>query len=162
MNPGKIVNAPAMTENLRYGSPYPAPFLPQKTYFDWSREEGYLGAVELCTGVGACRKVDTGVMCPSYMATREEEHSTRGRANILRQAMTGRLPGGLSSDEVYEVLDLCLACKACKSECESQVDMAKIKYEFLQHYYDAKGTPRSALAIGNSARIIFHSPVQID
>ncbi|MEZ4629404.1 MAG: FAD-linked oxidase C-terminal domain-containing protein [Deinococcales bacterium] len=153
MNPGKIVHAAPMTENLRYGESYQAPFAPAKTYFDFSQEEGFLGAVELCTGVGACRKVGTGVMCPSYMATREEEHSTRGRANILREAMTGRLPGGLTSQEVYDALDLCLECKACKSECESQVDMAKVKYEFLQQYYDVHGVGWGARAVANTARI---------
>ena len=153
INPGKVVNAPAMTENLRYGEDYTALNTPKQTHFDFSKDEGLLGAVEMCTGVGACRKVDTGVMCPSYMATRDEDHSTRGRANILREAITGKLPGGLTSKEVYDVLDLCLECKACKAECPSQVDMAKIKYEFLQHYYDAYSVPISALAVGNSARV---------
>ncbi|MCA9837409.1 MAG: FAD-binding protein [Trueperaceae bacterium] len=139
MNPGKIVDSPPMTENLRYGDGYPNPEL--ETYFDFSDDGGYLGAIEMCTGVGACRKTTTGTMCPSYMATRDEDHSTRGRANILREAMNGRLPGGLTSQEVYDVLDLCLECKACKAECPSQVDMAKIKYEFLQQYYDKHGTP---------------------
>ena len=152
INPGKVVHAPAITENLRYGVNYTAPNVPE-TYFDFSKDDGFLGAVEMCTGVGACRKVDTGVMCPSYMVTRDEDHSTRGRANILREAMTGNLPGGLTSQEVYDVLDLCLECKACKAECPSQVDMAKIKYEFLQHYYDAHHMPMSALIVGNSARI---------
>lgn len=144
MNPGKIVDAPPMTENLRYGENYAAP--PIDTYFDFSAEEGYLGAIEMCTGVGACRKTTTGTMCPSYMATRDEDHSTRGRANILREAINGRLPGGLTSKEVHDVLDLCLECKACKAECPSQVDMAKIKYEFLQQYYDEHGTPLSVKA----------------
>ncbi len=153
INPGKVVHAPTMTENLRYGVSYTAPNAPGQTHFDFSKDDGFLGAVEMCTGVGACRKVDAGVMCPSYMATRDEDHSTRGRANILREAITGKLPDGLTSKEVYEVLDLCLECKACKAECPSQVDMAKIKYEFLQHYYDAHHVPMSALAVGNSARI---------
>ena len=147
INPGKIVDAPPMTENLRYGTDYEAE--PVNTYFDFSKDEGYLGAIEMCTGVGACRKTTTGTMCPSYMATRDEDHSTRGRANLLREALTGRLSGGLTSQEAYDVLDLCLECKACKSECPSQVDMAKIKYEFLQHYYDDHGTPLAARAFGN-------------
>lgn len=147
MNPGKIVDAPAMTENLRYGESYPRVEL--KTYFDFSADGGYLGAVEMCSGVGACRKTTTGTMCPSYMVTRDEDHSTRGRANILREALTGKLPGGLTSQEVYGVLDLCLECKACKAECPSQVDMAKLKYEFLQHYYDAHGTPAAVQAFAN-------------
>ncbi len=150
LNPGKIVDAAAMTENLRYGASYPRVEL--KTYFDFSKDEGFLGAVEMCSGVGACRKTTTGTMCPSYMATRDEDHSTRGRANILREALTGKLPGGLTSQDVYEVLDLCLECKACKAECPSQVDMAKLKYEFLQHYYDANGTPLAAKAFGHVFR----------
>ncbi len=150
LNPGKIVDAQGITENLRYGADYPRVELP--TYFDFG-DDGYLGAIEMCTGVGACRKTDTGTMCPSYMATRDEDHSTRGRANILREALTGRMPGGLTSKDVYDVLDLCLECKACKAECPSQVDMAKIKYEFLQHYWDDHGVPLSVRAIGNVARV---------
>ena len=151
LNPGKVVDAPAMTDNLRYGADYPDVQL--RTYFDFADEGGYLGAIEMCTGVGACRKIDVGTMCPSFMATRDEDHSTRGRANVLRDALNGRMPGGLTSREVFDVLDLCLECKACKAECPSQVDMAKIKYEFLQHYYDAHGTPLSVRAIGNVARL---------
>ena len=151
MNPGKIVDSPPMTENLRYGPDYPHPEL--ETVFDFSREGGFLAAAEACTGVGACRKVGTGTMCPSYMGTRDEDHSTRGRANILREAMTGRLPGGLASKDVYDVLDLCLECKACKAECPSQVDMAKLKYEFLQQYHDEHGTPLAARAMGNVGRV---------
>lgn len=150
INPGKIVDAPPMTENLRYGPEYPATVLP--TYFDFSADGGFLGAAEMCSGVGACRKTLTGTMCPSYMATRDEDHSTRGRANILREAMTGKLPGGLTSQAVHDVLDLCLECKGCKAECPSQVDVAKLKSEFLQHYYQAHGTPIAARAFGNVFR----------
>ncbi|MDF1524288.1 MAG: FAD-binding and (Fe-S)-binding domain-containing protein, partial [Trueperaceae bacterium] len=113
-NPGKIVDAPSMTEHLRYGADYPDVVRP--TVFDFGAE-GFLGAVEACTGVGACRKEGVGTMCPSYMATRDEEHSTRGRANVLREALTGGLPGGVTSPEVHDALDLCLECKACKAEC---------------------------------------------
>lgn len=151
LNPGKVVDGPPMTENLRYGVGYPEVDLP--THFDFSKDGGYLGAIENCNGVGACRKVGTGTMCPSYMATRNEDDSTRGRANVLRDALNGRMPGGLTSRDVYDVLDLCLECKACKAECPSQVDMAKIKYEFLQHYYDDHGAPLSVQAIGNVARV---------
>jgi len=151
LNPGKVVDAPPMTENLRYGQGYPE--VPLETFFDFSADGGYLGAIENCNGVGACRKTGTGTMCPSYMATRDEDHTTRGRANVLRDALNGRMPGGLTSKDVYDVLDLCLECKACSAECPSQVDMAKIKYEFLQHYYDAHGTPLSVRAIGNVARV---------
>jgi FAD/FMN-containing dehydrogenase/Fe-S oxidoreductase len=145
-NPGKIIDAPPMTENLRTDLPVVA--APRATHFDFG-PEGFLGAAEACTGVGACRKEGSGTMCPSYMATRDEAHSTRGRANILREAMVGGLPGGLTSHEVYEVLDLCLSCKACKAECPSRVDVGKLKAEWLQAYYDDHGTPLSARIIGN-------------
>jgi FAD/FMN-containing dehydrogenase/Fe-S oxidoreductase len=149
-NPGKIVGAPPMTGNLRYGVGYPSVRLP--TVFDFG-PEGFLGAAEACTGVGACRKEGAGTMCPSFMATRDEVHSTRGRANALREAIVGGLPGGLTSREVYDVLDLCLECKACKAECPSRVDVGKLKAEFLQAYYDAHGTPRSARALGGAAKL---------
>lgn len=149
LNPGKIVDAQEdITENLRFDKNYKG--IPLNTVFDFSADGGFLGAIEMCSGVGACRKTTTGTMCPSYMATRDEDHSTRGRANILREAMTGKLPGGLTSKEVYDVLDLCLECKACKAECPSRVDMAKLKYEFLQQYYDAHGTPLQAKAFAYS------------
>ena len=151
LNPGKIVEAPPITEALRYGEDYQV--LPLATHFDFSKDDGFMGAIEMCSGVGACRKTDTGTMCPSFMATRDEDHSTRGRANLLRDAMNGRLEGGLTSKAVYNALDLCLECKACKAECPSQVDMAKLKYEFLQHYYDDHGTPLSARALGNAATV---------
>ena len=151
MNPGKIVDAPPMTENLRYGAGYPDD--PTRTTMDFSAHGGYLGAIEMCTGVGACRKTTSGTMCPSYMVTLDEDHSTRGRANILREAITGGMPGGLTSKDVYDVLDLCLECKACKAECPSRVDMATIKSEFLQQYWDDHGVPLSAFAIGNVATV---------
>ncbi|MEX2501899.1 MAG: FAD-linked oxidase C-terminal domain-containing protein [Trueperaceae bacterium] len=150
-NPGKITDAAPMTENLRYGADYPR--IELDTVFDFRDQEGFLGAIEACTGVGACRKVDVGTMCPSYVATRDEDHSTRGRANVLREAMTGRLPGGLASDEVHEVLDLCLECKACKAECPSQVDMAKLKYETLQQRHDVHGVPLATRLIGTVAAV---------
>ncbi len=151
LNPGKITEAAPITEDLRYGEDYTV--LPLQTHFDFSKDDGFMGAIEMCTGVGECRKTGTGTMCPSYMATRDEDHSTRGRANLLRDAMNGRLEGGLTSKAVYDALDLCLECKACKAECPSQVDMAKLKYEFLQHYYDDHGTPLSARALGNAATV---------
>lgn len=150
-NPGKIVEAPAPTENLRYGADYPEVHL--DTVFDFSEDGGFLAAAEACTGVGACRKMDVGTMCPSYMATRDEDHSTRGRANVLRDALNGRMPGGLTSQDVYDTLDLCLECKACKAECPSKVDMAKLKYEFLQHYHDAHGVPLATRAMANVGRL---------
>jgi FAD/FMN-containing dehydrogenase/Fe-S oxidoreductase len=148
MNPGKIVAAPPMTENLRY-TPNDQT-LELKTHFSFEREGGFARAVERCTGVGECRKKLDGTMCPSYMATLEEEHSTRGRANALRAALSGRLPKEeLTSHRMYEVLDLCLECKGCKAECPINVDMAKLKYEFLAHYYEAHGTPLRARLFAN-------------
>jgi FAD/FMN-containing dehydrogenase/Fe-S oxidoreductase len=147
MNPGKIVDAPLMTENLRFGPTYVAEEI--KTHFDFSADGGFHRAVEMCNGVGACRKKSEGTMCPTYMATLEEEHSTRGRANALRAAVSGVWEGGLTDDRLFEVLDLCLECKACKAECPSNVDMAKIKYEFLAQYYQANGRPLRAWLFGN-------------
>ena len=139
MNPGKIIDCPPMRENLRYGSEYQAESLP--AHLDFSLDTNYAGAVEMCNGMGACRKL-TGTMCPSFMATREEEHSTRGRANLLRAALSGTLPPGTVTDKrLYEAMDLCLECKACKSECDSGVDMAKLKYEFLDNYYKTNKRP---------------------
>ena len=103
-----------------------------ETVLDFSLEGGFEGAVEKCIGVGACRKLNAGAMCPSYMATREEVHSTRGRANALRGVLSGSLNEDFMTDKkMLEVLDLCIECKSCKSECPANVDMAKIKYEFL-------------------------------
>jgi len=148
MNPGKIVNAPPMDENLRYGGDYQT--VPYETHFDFSEDGGFAGAIELCSGVGVCRKTLEGTMCPSFMYTLEEEHSTRGRANALRAALCGHLPKGeLTSERMYEVLDLCLGCKSCKAECPSNVDMAKIKYEFLAHYYKENGLPLRNRLFGN-------------
>ena len=140
MNPGKIIDPPPMTENLRFGAKYNT--IKIDTYFDFSAQDGFGGAIEMCNGVGACRKTLTGTMCPSFIATREEEHSTRGRANALRSVISGALPHtDFTSKRLYDVLDLCLGCKACKAECPSNVDMAKIKYEMLAHYRKANGLP---------------------
>jgi FAD/FMN-containing dehydrogenase/Fe-S oxidoreductase len=146
-NPGKIVDPPPMTENLRFGAGYVTP-RPQ-TWFDFSGYGGMGGAVEMCSGVGACRKKLSGTMCPSYMATRDEAHTTRGRANVLRLAMAGRLgESGLGDGGVYSVLDLCLECRACKAECPVNVDVARFKSEFLADYYLRHGVPLSARALG--------------
>ncbi len=150
-NPGKIVDSPPLTSNLRFGAGYqtPNPF----TFFDYSDYGGMGGAVEMCSGVGACRKKLAGTMCPSYMATRDEKDSTRGRANVLRQAMTGKLgESGLGDEGVYQVLDLCLECRACKAECPVGVDVARFKSEFLADYYKRHGTPLSAKALGGIAQ----------
>ncbi len=149
-NPGKIVDAPPMTSNLRFGAGYKTPN--PTTWFDYSEYGGFGGAVEMCSGVGACRKKLSGTMCPSYMATREESDSTRGRANVLRLAMAGQLgESGLGDDGVYEVLDLCLECRACKAECPVGVDMARFKSEFLADYWTRHGTPLRARALGGIA-----------
>ncbi|MGH2405696.1 MAG: FAD-binding and (Fe-S)-binding domain-containing protein, partial [bacterium] len=152
MNPGKIVNAPSMTDNLRYGPAYHT--VPLRTHFDWSRDGGMAAGVELCSGIGACRKTTDGTMCPSYMVTREEEHSTRGRANLLRAALSGVLPAGdLTGRRLYDALDLCLECKGCKAECPANVDMAKLKYEFLARYYETNGYPLRARLFGHIHRL---------
>ncbi len=149
LNPGNIVHGQPMTENLRYGAAYQAPDLPY-TMLSFASTDGFAHAVEMCSGVGVCRKTDDGVMCPSYMATRDEEHSTRGRANALRGALSGLLPREeLFSPRMYQVLDLCLECKACAAECPTQVDMAKIKYEYLYHYYREHGLPLRNRLFGN-------------
>src|SRR5579884_1237553 len=140
LNPGRIVHAPPMTDNLRYAPPYD-PIEPP-TVFDYSRQEGFLRSIELCNGNGACRKLQGGTMCPSYRATRDEKDTTRGRANALRLALAGRQPLA-NSREVYDVLDLCLMCKGCKAECPSNVDVAKHKAEFLQIYYRDRSRPLS-------------------
>ena len=122
------------------------------TRLDFSIDTNYAGAVEMCNGMGACRKL-TGTMCPSFMATRDEEHSTRGRANLLRAALSGTLPEGTITDSrLYEAMDLCLECKACKSECESGVDMAKLKYEFLDNYYKTNPRPFRSKFFAHIAR----------
>ncbi len=138
MNPGKIIEAQTIEKNLRYGSAYKDDGV--KTEYGYKEEEGFESAVHMCSGVGECRKVLGGTMCPSFKATRDEEHSTRGRANALRMAMSNQFGAqGLSSKRLHEVMDLCLSCKACKSECPSNVDMAKMKSDTLQMYYDTNG-----------------------
>ena len=147
-NPGKIVDAPPLTANLRYGPDYRTP--QPEGYFDYAAFGGLGRAVEMCSGVGACRKTLDGTMCPSYMATRDETHSTRGRANALRSAMTGRLDeAGLGDQGVYDALDLCLECRACKAECPVGVDMARFKAEFLADYHARHGTPLRARLLGH-------------
>ena len=148
LNPGKIVDAPPLTANLRYGPAYRA--VQPVTFFDYSEHGGLPGAVEMCSGLGACRKTLDGTMCPSYMATREEAHSTRGRANVLRLAMSGRIgEAGLGDEGVRQVLDLCLECRACKAECPVGVDVARFKSEFLADYWRRHGTPIRAHMLGH-------------
>ncbi len=139
MNPGKIVRPSKQDDRslFRYQPGYAT--IPIKTALDWSEHGGFDKAVEMCNNNGHCRKFDAGTMCPSYRVTREERHLTRGRANTLRLALSGQLPGGLASDELHATLDLCVSCKGCKRECPTGVDMAKMKVEFLHHYRQRHG-----------------------
>ena len=147
-NPGNIVDGGPMTENLRYGPDYEA--IQLTPHLDFSADGGFDRAVEMCNGAGICRKRTADVMCPSFMVTREEEHSTRGRANLLRAALSGKLPPEeLTGPRLYEAMDLCIECKACKAECPSAVDMAKIKFEYLAHYYEKNGVPLRARLFAN-------------
>ncbi|HYG87643.1 MAG TPA: FAD-linked oxidase C-terminal domain-containing protein [Azospirillum sp.] len=143
MNPGKIVDPPRMDDRtlFRFKPGYTP--LPVETALDWSEwSNGFLGAAEMCNNNGTCRKSDPNVMCPSYRVTRDEQHVTRGRANTLRLALSGQLgPDGLTSDGLYDTLDLCVSCKGCKRECPTGVDMAKMKIEFLHHYRKRHGLP---------------------
>ena len=155
LNPGKVVGAADPGDHLRIGPDY-HPREPAETVLDFSGQGGFARAVEMCSGVGACRKTGTGTMCPSYMVTRDEMHSTRGRANALRLVMTGDLPSngdGLANETLFEALDLCLQCKACKSECPSKVDMAKLKAEFLHQYYGGGPRPLGHLLMGQIFRL---------
>ncbi len=142
-NPGKIVDSPPITDNLRFGAGYISPN--PETFFDYSEYGGMGGAVEMCSGLGACRKTLEGTMCPSYMATKEELHTTRGRANVVRSG----LAGAVDDAGVYRALDLCLECRACKAECPVGVDMARFKSEFLASYWQKNGTPLHAQMLGN-------------
>ena len=150
LNPGKIVDTPAFRENLRLG-PATVNRNPP-TSLSFAADGGIARAAELCNGLGACRKFEGG-MCPSYMATKDEEHSTRGRANLLRQALNGALPAAdLAGERIHAALDLCVECKACKAECPSGVDMAKLKFEVLARYRAAHGMPWRARAFVNIRR----------
>ena len=152
LNPGKVVNGPSPIENLRYGENYRT--LPIATTLDFSRQGGFAAAAELCNGAGVCRKLRTGTMCPSFMATGDEEHSTRGRANALRLALSGALPASeWTSPRMFDTFDLCLQCKGCKAECPSNVDVAKLKMEFLDHYHRRHGAPLSARLMANAAEL---------
>jgi FAD/FMN-containing dehydrogenase/Fe-S oxidoreductase len=161
-NPGKVVNAPAMTESLRYDSRGP---IELPTVFDYSRQEGFFRSIELCNGSGVCRKTQGGTMCPSYRATKDERDSTRGRANALRHALTLEGSGlgngslkrtaanALEERWIYDVMSLCLECKACKTECPSNVDMAKLKSEFLNAYYRRRRRPPGDWLAANVHRL---------
>ncbi|MFI6642707.1 FAD-binding and (Fe-S)-binding domain-containing protein [Streptomyces sp. NPDC050504] len=140
LNPGKIVDAPPMTDHLRDPALPPAPEL--RTRLDFEVLGGMRGAADRCMNIGLCRKTDTGTMCPSYMATKDERDSTRGRAGALVKALSEPDPARALGDEgLHEALDLCLMCKACKSECPLGVDMASLKAEALSHHHDRHGVP---------------------
>ena len=159
LNPNKIIDPilPWDRQWHKYTPDHSLPLTPKDTYFDFSTYNGYDGLVEMCNGQGSCRSLVNGTMCPSFRLTRDEMHSTRGRANALKAALAGEFgPEGFTSDIVYEVLDLCLACKACKAECSTQVDLAKLKMEFLAHYQDKHGIPlrsRVFSALGFAGRM---------
>ncbi len=141
-NKGKITGTPPMDTNLRYQPGKPVREF--STFFDYSSTQGFIRLVEMCNGSGDCRKSELagGTMCPSYMATRDEYTTTRARANMLREVLThSRKKNPFDDKELFAILDLCLSCKGCKSECPSNVDMAKLKAEFLQHYYDSNRIP---------------------
>jgi FAD/FMN-containing dehydrogenase/Fe-S oxidoreductase len=148
MNPGKLVDARQPHADLRLGADYQP--RPVQTIFRFPNDAGSLANATLrCVGVGACRKEEGGAMCPSYMATREEKHSTRGRAHLLWELLQGEvLEGGWRNEDVKEALDLCLSCKACKTECPTNVDLATYKSEFLAHYYEGQSRPLWAYAFG--------------
>lgn len=153
-NPGKVVDTPPMNEHLRYVADT---VIPQpNTRFDFSRDGGLLELAEKCSGSGDCRKthLSGGTMCPSYMATRREHDTTRARANMLRHYYTGKATGGVSLDEVKDVLDLCLSCKACQTECPSSVDMTRMKAEFTQRLYDERSVPLRVRLVGNFSRLM--------
>ncbi|MDC3125983.1 4Fe-4S dicluster domain-containing protein, partial [Candidatus Pelagibacter sp.] len=137
LNPGKIVRPYKSNDRslMRYKSGYQANNI--TTHYDWSNWGHFSDAVEMCNNNGACRKLDSGVMCPSYRVTNEEKDLVRGRANTLRLALSNQLPeGSFASKEMYETMELCVSCKACQRECPMSVDMAKMKSEFLSHYYE--------------------------
>ncbi|WP_227550273.1 FAD-binding and (Fe-S)-binding domain-containing protein [Sphingobacterium paramultivorum] len=149
-NANKIVNTPPMDSHLRYDNDSNRTAI--KTYFDFSKDESILRLAEKCSGSGDCRKTEItgGTMCPSFMATRDEKDTTRARANMLRQFLTNSTKKNrFDHEEIKEVMDLCLSCKGCKTECPSSVDVAKMKAEFLQHYYDEHGAGFRTKLIAN-------------
>ncbi len=161
MNPGKVVEPYKLDENLRLGANY-KPWDPE-THFKYVEDHGSMAHAMLrCVGVGKCRHDEGGVMCPSYRVTREEEHSTRGRAHLLWEMVKGDvITDGWRDERVKDSMDLCLACKGCKSDCPVSVDVATYKAEFLSHYYEGRIRPRSAYAFANIdiwARLASHVP----
>jgi Fe-S oxidoreductase len=148
MNPGKVIAPYRLDENLRLGTSYNPPAL--RTHFHYHNERGSFAKTTLgCVGIGECRRLEGGTMCPSFRVTREEMHSTRGRARLLFEMLEGDpLRDGWQHEHVKDALDLCLACKGCKGECPVSVDMATYKAEFLSHYYERHARPITAYAFG--------------
>ena len=172
MNPGKLIDPYAVDENLRLGTHYHPP-IPETHFLFKDDNYDFAQATERCVGAGVCRRHGGGVMCPSYMVTLEEKHSTRGRARLLGEMVRGEtINDGWQSEAVKEALDLCLACKGCRGECPVQVDMATYKAEFLSHYFEKRRRPRSAITMGrihrwarlasiapSAANFLSHAPV---
>lgn len=161
MNPGKVVDAYRLDENLVLGAGYNPPRV--QTHFSYPEDEGDFSHTTLrCVGIGKCRRTEGGTMCPSYMVTREEKHTTRGRARMLYEMLQGNVvTDGWASKQVHDALDLCLACKGCKGDCPVNVDMATYKAEFLAHYFEHHFRPRSAWSMGFVfwwARLASHVP----
>jgi FAD/FMN-containing dehydrogenase/Fe-S oxidoreductase len=165
MNPGKVVDPYRITDNLRLGTDY-AP-IHVKTHFSYPDDHGdFAHATVRCVGIGKCRRTEGGVMCPSYMVTRDEKHTTRGRARLLFEMLEGDpVEGVWRNDEVFEALDLCLACKGCTNDCPVSVDMPTYKAEFLSHHYEGRLRPRHAYAFGlidRAARIASRAPALVN
>jgi len=149
LNPGKVVNPYRVDENLRLGPAYRPVTLQTKLTFRSREGDGFQRAIERCIGMGKCRSLEGGTMCPSYRASREEAYSTRGRAHLFWEMLQGEvIDGGWQNDAVKDALDTCLACKGCKSDCPTHTDMASYKAEFLSHYYETHRRPRQALFMG--------------
>ncbi|MBP3960519.1 FAD-binding protein [Gemmata sp. G18] len=157
LNPGKVVDAPAMEANMRV-PPGRMPATDPPTVLDFSKQGGFFRSIELCNGAGVCRKTQGGAMCPSYRATKDEQDTTRARANALRLTLTNEAPqksrhAPIAQRWIADVMDLCLSCKACKSECPSNVDVAKLKAEFLQAFYARRARPLGHLLVKHVHRL---------
>src|SRR5947207_11658177 len=164
MNPGKVVDPYRITDNLRLGTDYSPPRV--KTHFSYKHDNGsFAHATTRCVGIGKCRHTEGGVMCPSFMVTREEKHSTRGRAHLLWEMLNGEEIELWRDQEVFDALDLCLSCKGCTNDCPVNVDMPTLKSEFLSHYYEGRLRPRTAYAFGlidQAARIASKAPAVVN
>ena len=164
MNPGKVVDPQHITDNLRLGTDYAPPQV--KTHFSYSADQGsFAHATTRCVGIGKCRHTEGKVMCPSFMVTREEKHTTRGRAHLLWEMLNGEELDLWKDKEVFEALDLCLSCKGCTNDCPVNVDMPTLKAEFLSHYYQGRMRPRTAYAFGlidQAARVASKAPALVN